>query len=53
MDKVCGSKNWREAESGTNVDDGPAEVEDYAGLGPARLEVRIRVQGGNNEPGDD
>ena len=40
MDKVCGSENWREAESEANVDDGPVEAKDYARSEPARMEVR-------------
>ena len=36
-----------------SMDGGPAGVEDCARLGPVGLEVRIRVQGGNNESGDD
>ena len=46
-------EDWRGAESEANVDVGPTEVEDCAGLGPAGSEVMVRVQGGNNRSGDD
>ena len=46
--RTRGRQSWR-----ASVDNGPAGAEDCAGSGPVGLEVRIRVQGGNNESGDD
>ena len=40
-------------ESEANVDVGPAEAEDWAGSGPARLEVRSEYREGNNRSGND
>ena len=52
-DKVHSSENRREAESEADMDNGPAEAEDYARSGPAGLEVRVGVQEGNNGSGND
>ena len=53
MDKVHSSKDQRGAGLEANMDVGPMEVEDCAGLGPAGLEVKSGCKGSNNRSGDD